>query len=476
MIKKILFLWSFIIYSSFLMANENIVMMTENYPPYNMEYNGKLSGISVDIVAEILKEINSNQTINDIKMTTWSRAYSYAQKENNHMVFSTTLTTQRKKLFKWVGPIAPTTIAIFAKKSRKIKINSIEDLNKYKIGTVLKDIGEQLLQKNGVNSHNIYSVSSKNAIKISFNKLRRDRIDLFAYAYEVAQYGAMINGFDTSKYEVVYILKKGELFFAFNKQTDDKIIKKWQKAIDKIKKDRRYKKVITKYLGSKKEQKIKLLTEEMSPWQIKDGNKLTGSSVEIIREIQKRVNNKNKITIFPWNRGYNVTLKNNGYALFSTVRTKQREKLFKWVGPLLQYGNSIYKHIDNKKVYKTLDDAKKAKSIVVTNNDVQEQYLSKHGFKNLQIRFGKSAFSNIEYILSKKAELMPIATAVGDYNIKRLGLKDKIVKTKIKPYLSKGLFIAFNINTPDYIINKWQKALDDIKDDGIYTKIMNKYK
>jgi len=40
----------------------------------------------------------------------------------------------------------------------------------------------------------------------------------------------------------------------------------------------------------------------------------------------------------------------------------------------------------------------------------------------------------------------------------------------------KDLYIAFNKNTPDTIIEKWQKALDDIKKDGTYQKILNKYR
>ncbi len=472
--KKILLL--LLICITFLNASADIKIMTENFPPYNMEDRGKLSGISVDIVSEILKELKSKQTVEDIKMTSWSRAYSYAQKNLNHMVFSTTRTKQREDLFKWVGPVSKITVAVLAKKDRDIKINSPKDLNNYKIGAVLKDIGEQLLQTNGVKSENIHSVSSKDAIKISFNKLKNGRIDMFAYGLETAQYGAKLEGFDIDNYEVVYTLKKGELFYAFNKNIDDKIINRWQSSLDKIKRDGRYKKIVAKYLSNNKKTEIKLLTENMSPWQMKDGDTLTGSSVEIIKEIQKRVNNKEKIIMLPWNRSYNMTLKKDGYALFSTTRTKQREDLFKWVGPLAKVGSSMYKHIDNKTIYNSLYDARKAVNIVVTNNDVQEQYLSKLGFKNLTIRFDKSAQSNFQYLVKKKAELMPIPTSIGAYQLKKLGLKNKIVLTKIKPYFMKELYIAFNINTPDYIINRWQKALDKIKADGTYQKIMNRYK
>jgi ABC-type amino acid transport substrate-binding protein len=48
--------------------------------------------------------------------------------------------------------------------------------------------------------------------------------------------------------------------------------------------------------------------------------------------------------------------------------------------------------------------------------------------------------------------------------------------TKIPPFLKSTMNIAFNINTDDDIVQKWQKALDDIKADGTYDRIMKKYK
>ncbi len=226
---------------------QEIDIYTENYPPFNMKENDKLTGISVDILGEILKRTGSTQTLKDVKLTNWSRAYSIAQKKKNSMVFSTTRTKSREKLFKWVGPITETAIGVLAPKDRHIVINSAGELNKYKIGTILKDIGELLLLEAGVDKKQIQSVSGENSIELSFNKMENNRIDMFAYDITVANTNAKKAGIDIDKYENVYSLKKGELYYAFNPATDDLIIEKWQKALEEIKNDGTYEKIRNRY-------------------------------------------------------------------------------------------------------------------------------------------------------------------------------------------------------------------------------------
>jgi len=230
-----------------LFAADKINIMTEVYPPYNMEVNGELKGISVEILDAMLDHMKLDQNSSDVVLTNWSRAYSLALKKKNYMVFSTTRTEQREKLFKWVGPIIQTKIGLIAKKSKHIRLADLSDLNNYRIGTVLKDVGELLIIEAGIDKKNIHSISGKNVIELSFKKLNNDRIDLFSYDFYVANYQAKEKGFNLDDYENIYTLKEAELYFAFNKSTSDETIATWQSALDAIKKNGLYKKFVEKY-------------------------------------------------------------------------------------------------------------------------------------------------------------------------------------------------------------------------------------
>lgn len=221
---------------------------------------------------------------------------------------------------------------------------------------------------------------------------------------------------------------------------------------------------------------IQLLTEELAPWQMKYDQELVGISVEIVQEIQKRIGNDKKIKVFPWNRAYNMTLKKEGFALFSTARSVDREGDFKWVGPLVPLKFVMYKNKNDTKIYKKLSDAKSVAAIAVTKNDVSEQFLRQQGFKNLQVDIGHSGQENIQRVFNGEAQLFSSGYISGHYQIKTLHLSDKIVMTQIPTLFESSLNIAFNINTPNKTINTWQKILEEIKSDGTYDRIIEKYR
>ncbi len=243
--RFIFILLSFIFIGS--LQASDIKMMTENYPPYNMEVDGELQGLFIDVLDVMLKQMGSKQNKFDVELLSWSKAYSSALDIKDSVVFSATRTKSRENLFKWVGPISKTTIGITALKSKNIVIKSISDFKNYKIGAIKKDIGEILLLENGIDKSSIYIVDGTNSLATSFYKMERDKIDMLAYETKVAMYSADLNGYEVDDYEVIYTLEKNELYFAFNKQTSDEIIQKWQKALDEIKSNGIYDKIMKKY-------------------------------------------------------------------------------------------------------------------------------------------------------------------------------------------------------------------------------------
>ena len=83
--KKLLTTLLILSVTTFIQASE-IKMMTENYPPYNMEVDGKLQGLSVDVVEAMLKQMGSKKNKYDIELLSWSKAYDSAKNNKNNMV------------------------------------------------------------------------------------------------------------------------------------------------------------------------------------------------------------------------------------------------------------------------------------------------------------------------------------------------------------------------------------------------------
>ena len=120
---KILILFTFLTTYSFTQNFDNFTLMSEEYPPYNMLENNKPIGVSIDLLEAIFKKIDSKLTKKDIQFLPWARSYNIIQTKKNTMLFSMARTKQREKLFKWVGPIGSSVIALIARKDKNIKIN-----------------------------------------------------------------------------------------------------------------------------------------------------------------------------------------------------------------------------------------------------------------------------------------------------------------------------------------------------------------
>ena len=221
----------------------DIRFVTEDYPPYNMMVKNELKGISVDLLMKVGGLLKSNLKNDDISLFPWARSYKIALKEKNTCLFATTRSSSRENLFKWVGPIAPNRISVFALKQRGIKVKDVKDLMGYRIGVVRNDIGHQLAQKNGLMDTQAVTLNVSN-----MRKLKRGRIDVWIYDENVAKWQIKLNGYSSDEFEVVYVLEKSDLYYAFNKNTSDKIVKDFQKALDQLKTDGTHQKILNKYL------------------------------------------------------------------------------------------------------------------------------------------------------------------------------------------------------------------------------------
>ena len=226
----------------------DIHIMTENYPPFNFQQNGELKGIAVDLMVRMLETMASKKSRSDITLVPWARGYQQVLKKENTCLFAMTRTEEREDKFKWVGPISPTTIVLTAKKEKQIKINSIEDVKQYKVGVVINDIGEQLLVESGMNLKKLERLGGTNVLLQSLQKLNADRIQLFAYEENVVKWELKEKGFEPANYEAVYTLKEAELYYAFHINTPDTLIEKFQSALDNIKKEGTYQKILDDYL------------------------------------------------------------------------------------------------------------------------------------------------------------------------------------------------------------------------------------
>ena len=226
-------------------SNPSIVLLTENFPPYNMAKNGKnfaqndnIEGIAVDILRETFKraDISYSMTLR----FPWERIYHLALENPGYGVFVTARVPEREKLFKWVGPIGPDDWVLLARGDSPITLTSLEQARQYRVGAYKGDAIALSLEKQGL-APVIVLRDQDNA-----RKLQAGQIDLWATGAPAGQFLARQVGI--SGFKTVLRFHQAELYLALNKDVPDELGSKLQKALDQLRAEGVLQKISAKYL------------------------------------------------------------------------------------------------------------------------------------------------------------------------------------------------------------------------------------
>lgn len=218
---------------------------------------------------------------------------------------------------------------------------------------------------------------------------------------------------------------------------------------------------------------LTILTENLPPLNYLKNGVLVGPSVEIVKEIQRRVGSHEKIKVYPWARAYRIILEKENVVLFGMTHTKERHNKFKWIGPLATKRDILVAKKGSGIIIKRLEDAKKVKRIGTLRDDTRERFLKSHGFTNLEsvsdekLNAKKLVFGRIDLWAYKKPGLKTVCELAGvDFN------KLEEVYHLRNIHVS----IAFSKKSSKSIFQKWKNAFNKMLTDGTIMKIRNKWK
>lgn len=213
---------------------------------------------------------------------------------------------------------------------------------------------------------------------------------------------------------------------------------------------------------------LQLVTEDNPPHNMLRGGKVVGLSTEKLREAFRRAGIAQQIELMPWARAYQSALTQEDYCVFSAARTPARESLFKWIGPVGETEWVLYTRAGWDKPAR-LEDVR-GKTIGGYVQDVISVWLSDHGY---DVDTATSDAINPKKLLAGRidywASTRPRATAL----LNEAGLAAQVV-----PVLAFGhtdLYLACHPSTPDELVQRVNKALRHMRDDGTSGKIDARY-
>jgi polar amino acid transport system substrate-binding protein len=230
---------------------EKFAYLTEDYPPFNYLENGITNGVSADILEDLFSRLNLTINRSAITNENWATAYETVLNTPETMLFSAVKTAERDTLFKWVGPIAPHSEVALALTSSGIVIKQVSEINNYFIGVVKDYSSIDVLLDQGIYRTNIVIYDTP----AELYKALVESMEVQLISYSKAGHALMIQSLNYSpaSFSLPFTIHSDELYYAFNRETDDAMIADFQSHLDKLKTDKSadgssdYEKILNRY-------------------------------------------------------------------------------------------------------------------------------------------------------------------------------------------------------------------------------------
>ncbi|MRV73379.1 transporter substrate-binding domain-containing protein [Duganella sp. FT92W] len=213
-----------------------------------------------------------------------------------------------------------------------------------------------------------------------------------------------------------------------------------------------------------------IVAEHSPPASMKEGEEITGRETEKIRDMLGRSAIAYKIDILPWKRAFTMAQQQKNTCVYSTSRTPEREKQFKWIGPTDEAEWVFVGRADHKFQLRTLDDARSLR-IGTYNGDARDEFLRARGFN---VEPAPNDASNPKKLLLNRIDLWAVGLRAGaSVPAELAGEKGEIVP--LLTFHRVKVYLACNPSVPDALVERMNTTLDTMRRDGTFAKLERKY-
>lgn len=245
MLRKIIF-FTLIVFSGFIISTqaESYRVVGTDLPPLMYQKENQTKGFYVDILREMVSSMKGIDIT--FKFYPAPRLFMVLSKSKETFSLGMTRNEKREKLYKWVGPIYPRIFALYKLKNRtEIKAEKLEDIKSYTVGVGRGYAAVDDLLNAGIPRENIVEATTD---ALNIRMLFSNRIDFVIMNDVMLSYRLGQEGHSWEDIEQTIILNDTyQFWFAFNKGIDDRVIKKFQDALDLLRKNGSYDAIVKKY-------------------------------------------------------------------------------------------------------------------------------------------------------------------------------------------------------------------------------------
>jgi len=217
---------------------------------------------------------------------------------------------------------------------------------------------------------------------------------------------------------------------------------------------------------------LTILTEEWPPVSFSNNKVADGMAVEVVNAIQARLGSKQTISVTPWARAYALVLSTPNVMLFTIGRNSEREKLMTLIGPVAISKTQVFTRKGNASHLLGLGDAIHKQAIGTYRSSIFAKTAETQGFTAIELAATPQITANM--LMRGRVEMWVDASFAVPAILKEAGYSIDDVEA-VMTLDSLELYLAFSPGTDKDTIDAWEKVLREIKQDGTFSRIHQKW-
>jgi polar amino acid transport system substrate-binding protein len=128
-------------------AAENLRVVLEVSPPHQTFENGKVGGLTTDVVELMLQQAQLTPLY---EVYPWARAFRLAATTPNVLIYNMARTPEREQQFEWIGKVGSYKFGFLKLAARQdIQVKSLNDVHRYVVGAQRDDFSAEWLNTVG---------------------------------------------------------------------------------------------------------------------------------------------------------------------------------------------------------------------------------------------------------------------------------------------------------------------------------------
>ena len=223
-----------------------LVIVTEEWPPYNYTESGRVTGFATELVREIMSDLKVDHPI---KSYPGARGHRMLDTMPNVLNFALFRTPERENKYQWIGPIANEAIYFYKRKGDSKIYQALEDLRQARnITTSHKGLVSNRVQEIAAEM-GLTNILLMTNMKAEMQLVLVGKADLNVHFTDlgVVHYLKSIGEKPDGLVKTRLKLMEFPLHIAASKEIPTSVIQSWQNALEEIRASGRYREIYETY-------------------------------------------------------------------------------------------------------------------------------------------------------------------------------------------------------------------------------------